>query len=141
MANYKDIQLSKNFTLHEFCNTKDGYAVKLPDISLVEKLQDLRDIVGEITITSGYRTPAFNKKCGGSKNSYHLKGMAVDAKFDFSDWTLEALLKLINGLGFGNVGFYYKDKRLDRLHLDIGKPWQSKKWTKYKDIAYRVYKI
>ncbi len=139
MANYKDIKLSKNFTLHEFCNTLDGYAVKLPDISLVEKLQRLRDIVGKVTITSGYRTPAFNEKCGGSKNSYHLKGMAADIRFDFKDWNQKSLLKLLNGLGFSNVGFYYKGKKIDRLHLDIGTPWRN--WQKYKNIAYKVYHI
>ena len=31
-------------------------------------------------ITSGYRTPEWNKKCGGAKYSYHIRGMAADIR-------------------------------------------------------------
>ena len=32
----------------------------------------------KLIITSGYRTSKHNKKVGGAKRSYHLRGMAVD---------------------------------------------------------------
>ena len=38
----------------------------------------LRDEVGAIRVTSGYRSPAHNQRVGGVKNSYHVKGMAAD---------------------------------------------------------------
>jgi uncharacterized protein YcbK (DUF882 family) len=31
-----------------------------------------------VAILSGYRSPAYNKKIGGAKNSFHMKGMAAD---------------------------------------------------------------
>jgi len=41
-------------------------------------LDPLREKVGAIRITSGYRTPAYNKQIGGATNSQHCKGEAVD---------------------------------------------------------------
>lgn len=128
-----NIQLSKNFTALEFANSKDGYALELPNIDLVNKLQTLRDEVGSIEITSGYRTEEFNKSIGGSKNSYHLQGLAVDCRFNFARYTKERLTKLFKAIGFTNVNFYIKkDGSIDRVHLDIGKTWNGEKFN-YRD--------
>ena len=44
-------------------------------------LDILREKIGKpVIITSGYRTPAWNKKCNGAKYSYHMRGMAADIK-------------------------------------------------------------
>jgi uncharacterized protein YcbK (DUF882 family) len=74
--------LTKNFSLTEF-TCHDGTEVPdelKPNVKeLAENLQVLRDELKEpIRITSGYRTPAWNKKIGGEKNSYHMKAMAAD---------------------------------------------------------------
>lgn len=70
--------LTKNFSRQEFaCRCGCGY----DDISLelVEGLQQLRDLCDRtITVTSGCRCPAHNKRVGGVKNSQHLKGKAAD---------------------------------------------------------------
>lgn len=42
------------------------------------RMDDIRDIVGPITITSGYRSEAVNAAIGGSKTSAHLTGHACD---------------------------------------------------------------
>jgi len=128
------IQLTKNFTALEFANTKDGYALKLPNMNLVYKLQTLRDEVGSITITSGFRTVEFNEQEGGSKNSYHLQGLAVDCRFNFKKYTKERMTKLFQAIGFTNVNFYInKDGSINRVHLDIGKTWNGQKFN-YRDI-------
>ncbi|UOX35319.1 D-Ala-D-Ala carboxypeptidase family metallohydrolase [Flavobacterium sediminilitoris] len=77
------MQLTKNFILDEFrCN--DGTAVPEIYISnvkeLANNLQILRDYLNEpVFITgSGYRTPFWNAKVGGVKNSEHLVAKAAD---------------------------------------------------------------
>lgn len=43
-------------------------------------LDPLREQVGPIRITSGYRSPRLNEAIGGSKTSDHMRGWAVDLK-------------------------------------------------------------
>ena len=126
----ENIRLSEHFRASEFANSLDGHALELPNIKLVEYLQTLRDIVGPINITSGYRTEKFNKSVGGSSNSYHLDGLAVDIEFDFTGWTINSLTKLLQYIGFTNVNFYLRiNGTIDRLHGDIGRPWNGQKFN------------
>lgn len=74
-----NVQLSRNFKVREFsCN--DGSDVVIIDPLLIWILQNVRDHFGKaVTITSGYRTVAYNSTLKGSaKDSYHLLGMAAD---------------------------------------------------------------
>ncbi len=76
------MQLTKNFQLSEFA-CHDGTPVPTHLIGnvqlLANNLQVLRDDIGQpITILSGYRTPAWNKKVGGKPQSFHMKAMAGD---------------------------------------------------------------
>jgi uncharacterized protein YcbK (DUF882 family) len=76
------MQLTKNFQLSEF-SCDDGTPVPSGLIGnvqlLANNLQVLRDDIGQpITILSGYRTPAWNKKVGGKAQSFHMKAMAAD---------------------------------------------------------------
>lgn len=53
----------------------------------------------KFTVTSAFRTEAQNNACGGSKNSQHLTGDAVDLKpFDLS---LDDFISEIKNSGFG----------------------------------------
>jgi len=80
-----DEKLSTNFNLSEF-QCKDGSvmpsAVRINIKRLVASiLQPLRDAVGKpITIMSGYRSPAYNRKIGGARHSQHMLGTAADIK-------------------------------------------------------------
>jgi len=81
-ATMADVQLATNFSLSEFV-CKDGTPVPADFMDnvrvLAKNLQVLRDHIGEpIHVNSGYRSPDYNKKVGGKKNSYHLKAMAAD---------------------------------------------------------------
>lgn len=83
------VKLSQNFYLDEFTRSQtaarfgiDNSAPPAPSIRLMRLcrnlLQPLRNEIGPIHISSGYRSPALNKKIGGSKNSQHPLGLAAD---------------------------------------------------------------
>lgn len=76
------MRLTENFNLIEFA-CKDG--TQVPDNlicnvqTLAENLQVLRDHLGEpVRLNSGYRTPTYNKRIGGAKNSQHVLAKAAD---------------------------------------------------------------
>ena len=84
-------QLSKNFTLDEFLfsqtATRHGInmhvALSGPVYSNLRRLcmrllQPLRDELGPVIVTSGYRPPRLNRMIGGSPTSQHLVGLAAD---------------------------------------------------------------
>ena len=86
------MRLSKNFVLSEI--TRSNTAKRL-DISneptkehlenmqrLISNLiQPMRDELGPIRISSGYRNPSLNRAIGGSRSSQHCKGQALDIQF------------------------------------------------------------
>lgn len=76
------MKLTANFSLSEF-KCKDGTDVPtelMPNVKkLADELQKLRDLLDEpIYINSGYRTPSYNKKIGGARNSFHVQAKAAD---------------------------------------------------------------
>lgn len=75
-----NLLLGKWFKVKEFA-CKDGSPVVFIDDHLVNILNIVRnEIQKPIIITSGYRTPEWNKKCNGAKHSYHMRGMAADIR-------------------------------------------------------------
>ena len=73
-------RLSANFRLREFA-CKDGSDPVFIDTRLVQVLQSIRDHFGKpVTVTSGYRTPAYNRKAGGAAYSQHCYGRAADIR-------------------------------------------------------------
>nr|DAR61535.1 MAG TPA: peptidase [Microviridae sp.] len=73
-------KIGQHFKVKEFA-CKDGSQVVFIDNHLVSILDILRNQVGKpVIITSGYRTPEWNKKCNGAKYSYHMRGMAADIR-------------------------------------------------------------
>lgn len=108
------MKLTTNFTREEF-DCHDGTKVPaelLPNIQkLAEQLQILRDNLGEsIHINSGYRSPAYNKRIGGVKNSQHVLGKAADitCKSKTTKQLAAIIEKLITAgtLRFGGMGVY-----------------------------------
>ena len=73
-------QITKHFKVKEFA-CKDGSPVVFIDDYLYNILEILRNKLDKpVIITSGYRTPEWNEKCGGAKYSYHMCGMAADIR-------------------------------------------------------------
>lgn len=83
-------QLTKNFSLEEFCRSNVALTLGIennPPTELIpniqrtaEGLERIRDLIGNepILLLSGYRSPILNQKVGGSKNSQHMQGEAAD---------------------------------------------------------------
>lgn len=75
-----DEKISEHFRVREFA-CRNNSPVTFIDEYLVTLLELLRKRIGKpINITSGYRTPEHNKLVGGSKYSYHIRGMAADIR-------------------------------------------------------------
>ena len=107
---------------HIMRDTRTGDVIKI-DKSLV-------DLISAISlklkpkepfhVISGYRTPKTNNLLrkrgkGAAKNSYHLKGQAVDIRLP--GWKTSALRKAAFELKKGGVGYYPKNRF---VHIDIG---------------------
>lgn len=70
--------VSPHFKASEF-QCKDKTKDLLVATELIETLEKIRNhFKAPVIINSGYRTPSWNTKVNGAKNSYHCKGMAAD---------------------------------------------------------------
>ena len=102
---------SAHFKLSEF-KCKDGTAVPAKYYANCQKLmnllEEIRTACGNraITVTSGYRTPAYNEKVDGAKQSQHLYAAAADIKV--SGQSAAEVYKLCDRLvgSRGGVGKY-----------------------------------
>ena len=83
------MKLSTNFSVAELSKSEAATRQGLdntPSMEVIDclqalvdnVLQPLRDKLGPIVVTSGYRSPAVNKAIGGSATSDHCKGQAAD---------------------------------------------------------------
>ncbi|MCG8540811.1 MAG: D-Ala-D-Ala carboxypeptidase family metallohydrolase [Clostridia bacterium] len=106
-----NIKLSQNFHIKEFV-CKEGKGEVLIAEGLIEKLQALRNYLNRpIIITSGYRSPAYNKKIKGSPKSQHIHGRAVDIKVP--GVAAEDVGRASIKLGFKGIGIYDTFTHLD----------------------------
>ena len=70
--------LTNNFSAKEFA-CRCGCGFQDINLGLVDILQNVRDNYPHpLIITSGFRCPEHNRNVGGSPESSHLKGLAVD---------------------------------------------------------------
>ena len=83
------MKLSQNFDLAEFVvsqeaerkgidNTPDDAVVNNLTALCIHVLEPLRQMLGPVRISSGYRCPALNAAIGGAKDSQHMTGHAAD---------------------------------------------------------------
>ena len=74
-------QISEHFKVREFAQKDFRYDRVIVESELINVLEEIRAHFNKpVIITSGYRTPEYNKKIGGAKNSQHTKGKAADIK-------------------------------------------------------------
>ena len=151
------MKLSKNFTLSEITHSNTAKRLGIENEPtethlqnmqhLVDDLlQPLRDAVGPIRISSGYRNPSLNRAIGGSRSSQHCKGEALDLQFwkageinnkVIYDWILQSGLKfdqMINEFDFAWIHVSLKAKDNRRQVLEAYK-------NKEGDTAYKIADI
>jgi len=116
--------LSDHFFRDEFaCQGLDCCGHSAPiDAKIIEGLEKFRFLLSKIEgeeiavkITSGFRCKKHNEQIGGSKDSYHTKGLAVDIQTKASVQNMLEAASQIRLFKYGGIGIYK-----NRLHLDLG---------------------
>ena len=116
-------------------NTPTAAAVPL----MVELITKVLDPIREkwqspIYITSGYRSPELNRKVGGTKTSYHLRGMAADitAKSVFYNTALYTEIRILHQQGLLPLTECYMERQGLYIHLayDPAAPSEKPFFTK-----------
>jgi Phage tail lysozyme/Peptidase M15/D-alanyl-D-alanine carboxypeptidase len=81
---------------------------------IADKVKQIEGMFGNLTITSGYRSPEHNTNVGGAKNSAHMRGNAVDVSFGGGEQATLKLIEAASKAGIGGIGVY----RPGVVHLD-----------------------
>jgi hypothetical protein len=113
----KDRQLSKHFALHEF-KCKESNTIKYSEetVALLEKIFSLYSKISKAIITSGYRTPEYSVKVGGTKDDGHTVGIAVDVKwYDKQNHIIppKYIACVAQDIGFTGIGIMSNSIHLD----------------------------
>ena len=105
-------------------------------------IQPMRDAIGPIRISSGYRSPKLNKAIGGASRSQHSKGEALDLQFwekgkmnnrVIYEWVLESGVEfdqMINEFDFSWIHISLKSRENRNQVLEAYKDEKGK--TAYK---------
>jgi uncharacterized protein YcbK (DUF882 family) len=108
-----------DWQLRDF-RTGDVHAIDPDLLDLLHALGRAVAFDGPVHVISGYRSPKTNamlaaQSGGVAKNSYHVRGMAIDIRLPGR--ALREVRQAALELGRGGVGFYPKS---DFVHVDTG---------------------
>jgi uncharacterized protein YcbK (DUF882 family) len=105
--------LSENFTEKEMmCRGTKTLPEQGIDPKLLELLESIRaHFDAPVKINSGYRSPEHNRKVGGAKGSYHVKGMAADIVV--RGVPASKVYLYLNETHYGGVGAYQRFTHVD----------------------------
>lgn len=123
----KNVKLTPHFTVGE-ARSKDGTDKILVDPELAEIGEKVRSHFNcsKVTVNSGYRSAAHNKKVGGASKSLHMSGTAWDiSAYDKNGKKISAKLICcylqdlgVKGIGYiGSTSVHY-DLRSSRFWFD-----------------------
>jgi len=128
------MRLSKNFVLSEIIRSNTAKRLGISNEPKKEHLKNLqriitsiiqpmRDDLGPIRISSGYRSPSLNRAINGSNKSQHTKGQALDLQFwkegnmcnkEIYDWVLESDIEfdqMINEFDYSWIHLSLKEEK------------------------------
>jgi|TARA_Y100000004_G_scaffold194481_1_gene259178 zinc D-Ala-D-Ala carboxypeptidase len=138
------MRLSKNFVLSELTrsntakrldikNEPTKYHLENMQRVVTNILQPMRNSLGPIRVTSGYRSPQLNRAIGGSLKSQHCKGQACDIQFwkdgkmcnkEIYDWVIDNAVEfdqMINEFDFAWIHISLKKDNNRREILEAYK--------------------
>ena len=149
------MKLSKNFTLSEIIhsntakrlginNEPNKEHLKNMQVLVRDLIQPIRDALGPIRISSGYRNPELNRAIGGSSKSQHCKGEALDLQYwskgkmcnkEIYDWVVKSGIEfdqMINEFDYAWIHISLRpDSKNRRMVLEAYKDNDG-------DTAYKV---
>ena len=151
------MKLSKNFALSEITHSNTAKRLGIENEPTEKHLQNmqhlvdnllqpLRDAVGPIRVSSGYRNPSLNRAIGGSRSSQHCKGEALDLQFwemgkmnnkVIYDWILKSGLEfdqMINEFDFAWIHISLKAEDNRRQVLEAYKDEDGDTRYRYADV-------
>ena len=151
------MKLSKNFALSEITHSNTAKRLGIDNEPtethlqnmqhLVDNLiQPLRDAVGPIRVSSGYRNPELNRAIGGSRSSQHCKGEALDLQFWqigkmmnelIYEWILDSGIEfdqMINEFDFAWIHISLKKKGSRNQVLEAFKDDEGDTKYRYADV-------
>lgn len=103
------------------CKCCGNLLVTQKSVDAWDKIQKFRNIVRvPVIINSAYRCKDYNRKVGGVKNSYHLKGRAFDVPIT------ESLPRGLIHTAAREAGFTGFGDYKDFVHIDTGR---ARNWT------------
>jgi len=110
----------KYFKIEEFDSPDAPGSGNYMDENFLVTLDEIREFAAvPFIINSGYRTPLHNAEVGGTENSAHLRGLAVDIKAFSGEIKFliakSALMHGVQRIGFGK----------SFIHLDADKSLPS----------------
>ena len=153
------MRLSKNFVLSEMTRSNTArrkvisnepekeHLANLQTL-VTELIQPMRDAIGPIRVTSGYRSPKLNRAIGGSSRSQHCKGQAMDLQFwkggemnnkVMYDWILDSGLEfdqMINEFDYAWIHISFNSGKNRKQVLEAYKNDQGK--TAYRHASDNI---
>ena len=134
------MRLSKNFTLPEIIhsntakrlginNAPNKEHLKNMQVLVRDLIQPIRDFLGPIRISSGYRNPELNRTIGGSSKSQHCKGEALDLQYwskgemcnkEIYDWVIKSGIEfdqMINEFDYSWIHISLKSNGKNRKQI------------------------
>lgn len=124
----KNEKLAKNFKVSEFlmnestCKKHKLSVDRCKTLVLSEKLIATAQMIREkynrsVNVTSGYREKDYNKAIGGSANSNHIEGKAID--FNVSGVNKNGVLKYVKTLPFVSYAYTNDTNMAKAVHISI----------------------